>query len=163
MGSDDLAISIIACGNLAGKIVVDCTNPLAPNLGGLTIGHADSAGKAVARWATGAKVIKALNTTTARSLGSWRPCCRTAAMERGIEKYEHEDAHGSEGCCGGSQGAARGRQKGKAMMDKMMGDGDAEDDCGHGAVVAERASAVTGERPPKAGAMIGPRGGAPAF
>ena len=56
-------LAITACGNLAGKIVVDCTNPLAPNLGGLTIGHADSAGEAVARWANGAKVVKALNTT----------------------------------------------------------------------------------------------------
>jgi 8-hydroxy-5-deazaflavin:NADPH oxidoreductase len=55
--------AITACGNLAGKIVVDCTNPVAPNLGGLTIGHTDSAGEAVARWAKGAKVIKALNTT----------------------------------------------------------------------------------------------------
>ena len=55
--------AIAACGNLAGKIVVDCTNPLAPNLDGLTIGHTDSAGEAVARWAKGAKVIKALNTT----------------------------------------------------------------------------------------------------
>ncbi len=55
--------AIAACGNLAGKIVVDCTNPLAPNLGGLTVGHTDSAGEAVARWAKGAKVIKALNTT----------------------------------------------------------------------------------------------------
>jgi NADPH-dependent F420 reductase len=55
--------AITACGNLAGKIVIDCTNPLAPSLGGLTIGHTDSAGEAVARWAKGAKVIKALNTT----------------------------------------------------------------------------------------------------
>jgi NADPH-dependent F420 reductase len=55
--------AIAACGNLAGKIVVDCTNPLAPDLSGLTIGHSDSAGEAVARWAKGAKVIKALNTT----------------------------------------------------------------------------------------------------
>ncbi len=55
--------AISACGNLAGKIVVDCTNPLAPNLGGLTVGHTDLAGEAVARWAKGAKVIKALNTT----------------------------------------------------------------------------------------------------
>ncbi len=55
--------AITACGNLAGKIVVDCTNPLAPNLGGLTIGHTNSAGEAVARWAKGAKVFKALNTT----------------------------------------------------------------------------------------------------
>ncbi len=50
--------AIAACGNLTGKIVVDCTNPLAPNLGGLTIGHTDSAGEAVARWAKGAKVVR---------------------------------------------------------------------------------------------------------
>jgi predicted dinucleotide-binding enzyme len=50
--------AISACGNLAGKIVVDCTNPLAPDLSGLTIGHTDSAGEAVARWAKGAKAVK---------------------------------------------------------------------------------------------------------
>jgi 8-hydroxy-5-deazaflavin:NADPH oxidoreductase len=55
--------AVIACGNLAGKVVIDCANPLAPNLAGLTVGHTDSAGEAVARWAKGAKVIKALNTT----------------------------------------------------------------------------------------------------
>jgi 8-hydroxy-5-deazaflavin:NADPH oxidoreductase len=55
--------AITACGNLAGKIVIDCTNPLLPNLGGLSVGHTDSAGEAVARWAKGAKVVKALNTT----------------------------------------------------------------------------------------------------
>jgi hypothetical protein len=55
--------AIAACGNLAGKIVIDCTNPLAPNLAGLTVGHTDSAGEAVARWAKGAKTVKALNTT----------------------------------------------------------------------------------------------------
>jgi 8-hydroxy-5-deazaflavin:NADPH oxidoreductase len=60
--------AIAACGNLAGKIVVDCTNPLAPDLGGLTVGHTDSAGEAVARWAKGAKVIKALNTTGAGNM-----------------------------------------------------------------------------------------------
>ncbi|MGO8920776.1 MAG: NADPH-dependent F420 reductase [Stellaceae bacterium] len=55
--------AIAACGTLAGKIVVDCTNPVAPDLSGLTIGHTESAGEAVARWAKGAKVVKALNTT----------------------------------------------------------------------------------------------------
>jgi predicted dinucleotide-binding enzyme len=45
--------AITACGNLAGKIVVDCTNPVAPDLSGLTIGHSGSAGEAVARWAKG--------------------------------------------------------------------------------------------------------------
>jgi predicted dinucleotide-binding enzyme len=61
--SSSTEAAIAACGNLAGKVVIDCTNPLAPDLGGLTIGHLDSAGEAVGRWAKGAKVIKALNTT----------------------------------------------------------------------------------------------------
>ena len=60
--------ALAACGDLAGKIVVDCTNPLAPDLGGLTIGHTDSAGEAVARWAKWAKVVKALNTTGAGNM-----------------------------------------------------------------------------------------------
>jgi 8-hydroxy-5-deazaflavin:NADPH oxidoreductase len=60
--------AISTCGTLAGKVVIDCTNPLAPNLGGLTLGHTDSAGEAVARWAKGAKVVKALNTTGAGNM-----------------------------------------------------------------------------------------------
>jgi 8-hydroxy-5-deazaflavin:NADPH oxidoreductase len=51
------------CGHLAGKILVDCTNPLLADLSGLTVGYTDSAGEAVARWAKGARVIKTLNTT----------------------------------------------------------------------------------------------------
>ncbi|MGH9709023.1 MAG: NAD(P)-binding domain-containing protein, partial [Candidatus Acidiferrales bacterium] len=31
--------AILAAGNLAGKIVIDCTNPLAPDLSGLVLGH----------------------------------------------------------------------------------------------------------------------------
>ncbi len=49
--------------SLDGKILVDCTNPLKPDLSGLTIGHEDSGGEQVARWASTATVVKALNTT----------------------------------------------------------------------------------------------------
>jgi len=55
--------AIAECGNLAGKILIDCNNPLLPDLSGLTVGHTDSAGEAVARWAKGARVVKTLNTT----------------------------------------------------------------------------------------------------
>ena len=55
--------AIAECGNLTGKIVIDCTNPLLPDLSGLTVGHTDSAGEMVARWARGARVVKTLNTT----------------------------------------------------------------------------------------------------
>jgi hypothetical protein len=54
--------AVRTCGDLSGKVLVDCTNPLRPNLAGLTHGHDDSGGEQVARWATGAKVVKAFNT-----------------------------------------------------------------------------------------------------
>jgi hypothetical protein len=57
--------AIRAAGSLAGKIVVDCTNPLKPDLSGLAVGHSDSAAENVARWAAGARVVKAFNTTGA--------------------------------------------------------------------------------------------------
>jgi 8-hydroxy-5-deazaflavin:NADPH oxidoreductase len=49
-------------GDLGGKIVIDATNPLLPSLEGLSIGLTDSAAEQVARWAIGAKVVKAFNT-----------------------------------------------------------------------------------------------------
>src|SRR5262245_53929986 len=53
---------IKACGDLRGKIIIDATNPLKGDLSGLALGHTTSAGEEVARWATGAKVVKAFNT-----------------------------------------------------------------------------------------------------
>lgn len=55
-------------GTVAGKVLIDCTNPLEPDLTGLSIGHTTSAAEAVARWAPGAKVVKALNTTGAGNM-----------------------------------------------------------------------------------------------
>jgi NADPH-dependent F420 reductase len=48
-------------GDLTGKILVDCTNPIAPGLSGLTIGLTTSAAEEIAKM-TSAKVIKAFNT-----------------------------------------------------------------------------------------------------
>ena len=52
-------------GGLAGKIVIDCTNPLGMVDGnmGLVIGHTTSAGETVQRLAPDACVVKSLNTT----------------------------------------------------------------------------------------------------
>jgi len=49
-------------GNLTGKLLIDATNPLLPDLSGLTIGTTTSAAEQVAEWARGAKVVKAFNT-----------------------------------------------------------------------------------------------------
>jgi predicted dinucleotide-binding enzyme len=55
--------AIQSAGNLAGKIVIDCTNPLKPDFSVLEVGHTTSGGEIVAGWAKGAKVFKAFNTT----------------------------------------------------------------------------------------------------
>jgi len=55
--------AIAAAGGLAGKTVIDCTNPLAYADGqlGLALGFETSGGEQVAAWAPGAHVFKALN------------------------------------------------------------------------------------------------------
>lgn len=50
-------------GDLSGKILIDCTNPLKPELAGLDHPGGRSGGEQVAEWARGARVVKALNTT----------------------------------------------------------------------------------------------------
>jgi NADPH-dependent F420 reductase len=55
---------------LKGKILIDCTNPLAPDLSGLVIGNTNSAGEEVARLAKEAKVVKAFNTIGAANFGN---------------------------------------------------------------------------------------------
>lgn len=55
--------AVRSAGNLAGKVVIDVTNPLKPDLSGLEIGHTTSGAEKVAKWARGAKVFKAFNTT----------------------------------------------------------------------------------------------------
>lgn len=53
--------AIQAAGNLTGKVIVDCTNPLTEDFTGLVVGHTTSGAEQVAQWARGAKVFKAFN------------------------------------------------------------------------------------------------------
>jgi 8-hydroxy-5-deazaflavin:NADPH oxidoreductase len=52
-----------SAGDLRGKILFDCTNPLKPDLSGLTVGYTASGAEQVAAWAPGTRVVKIFNTT----------------------------------------------------------------------------------------------------
>ena len=65
--------AVESAGPLAGKILVDCTNPLALGanlMAGLSLGHTTSAAEEVAKWAKGARVVKAFNTTGAGNMAN---------------------------------------------------------------------------------------------
>ncbi|MEE2853017.1 MAG: NADPH-dependent F420 reductase [Actinomycetota bacterium] len=53
--------AVQGCGDLTGKILIDCTNPLTLDFSALEVGHTTSGGEAVAKWAPGARVCKAMN------------------------------------------------------------------------------------------------------
>lgn len=55
--------AVKALGDLSGKIVIDCMNPLGMVGGalGLVLGHTTSGGEIVAAWLPGARVVKTLN------------------------------------------------------------------------------------------------------
>jgi 8-hydroxy-5-deazaflavin:NADPH oxidoreductase len=54
--------AVRAAGDWRGKILVDATNPLTEDVSGLALGHTTSGAEQVARWAAGARVVKAFNT-----------------------------------------------------------------------------------------------------
>jgi predicted dinucleotide-binding enzyme len=60
--------AVTHAGDLAGKVVFDATNPLAPDLSGLAAGGDTSAAEQVAGWAPGARVVKVFNTTGANNM-----------------------------------------------------------------------------------------------
>lgn len=74
--------AIAALGDLAGKIVIDCMNPLGMVDGalGLTVGYTQSGGEIVAGWLPGARVVKTLNQTGAEILGAARAHPHTPSM-----------------------------------------------------------------------------------
>jgi predicted dinucleotide-binding enzyme len=77
--------------NLNGKIVLDCVNPLLPDLSGLALGTTTSAGEQVAQWASGAKVVKIFNTTGSNNMADPNYNGRPATMF-----YCGDDAHAKE-------------------------------------------------------------------
>jgi predicted dinucleotide-binding enzyme len=72
--------AITAAGDLSRKVLVDCTNPLLPDLSGLAVGTTNSAGEEVSRWAKGARVVKAFNTIGAPNFGNPKFGSESASM-----------------------------------------------------------------------------------
>jgi predicted dinucleotide-binding enzyme len=72
--------AVQAAGDLTGKVLVDCVNPIAPGFTGLSIGHTTSAAEEIARAAPGAKVVKAFNTTGSGNMADPRYGSEQASM-----------------------------------------------------------------------------------
>lgn len=101
-------------GDLTGKVLIDATNPLLPDLSGLDCGTSTSAGEKVAGWARGAKVVKAFNTVGANimantSFGSERPvlfyCGDDAPAKEKVKQLA--EAIGFDACDAGPLAQAR--------------------------------------------------------
>jgi len=69
-GYADAVPALQSLGNLAGKVVIDITNPLTADYMGLTIGHSTSAAEEIARAIPDALVVKAFNTVFAPVLAA---------------------------------------------------------------------------------------------
>ena len=67
-GYADAAGALDAVGDLAGKVLIDITNPLTADYMGLTLGHTTSAAEEIAKACPGAEVVKAFNTVFAQVL-----------------------------------------------------------------------------------------------
>jgi len=64
----DSVPALQSLGDLAGKIVIDISNPLTADYMGLTLGHTTSAAEEIAAAIPGAEVVKAFNTVFAQVL-----------------------------------------------------------------------------------------------
>jgi predicted dinucleotide-binding enzyme len=57
-------------GDLRDKILIDCTNPVAPDLKSLVLGTTTSAAETIATWARTSRIVKAFNTMGAVNYGN---------------------------------------------------------------------------------------------
>lgn len=56
------------CGDLTGKVLIDCSNPIRSDFKGLDLGFTESAAERIAAWSPGARVVKAFNTASAKTM-----------------------------------------------------------------------------------------------
>lgn len=81
--------SVRELGTLSGKVVVDCTNPLASNYMSNTLGHTTSSSEEIAKLIPETRVVKAFNTIFADVM---QPGKQTFAGYRGTGFYCGNDA-----------------------------------------------------------------------
>jgi len=67
-GYEDAVPALRSLGSLAGKVVIDITNPLTQDFTALSVGHHTSAAEEIAKALPGAEVVKAFNTLFAQVL-----------------------------------------------------------------------------------------------
>jgi predicted dinucleotide-binding enzyme len=67
---DAAADALRAAGDISGKTVIDCTNPLLPDLAGLAVGLTTSAAEEIAKLVPASKVVKSFNTLGASNLAN---------------------------------------------------------------------------------------------
>jgi 8-hydroxy-5-deazaflavin:NADPH oxidoreductase len=67
---DAVKDALATTGPLTGKTVIDCVNPLLPDLSGLALGTTTSASEEIAKLVPGAKVVKCFNTLGAANLAN---------------------------------------------------------------------------------------------
>src|SRR5439155_21461555 len=53
-------------GDLTGRTLIDCTNPLLSDMTGIELGHVTSAAEQIAEWAPGTSIVKAFNTASVK-------------------------------------------------------------------------------------------------
>ena len=66
----EAAAALRSAGDVAGKTVIDITNPLTPDYMGLTLGHSTSAAEEIAKAVPGAEIVKGFNTLFAQVLAA---------------------------------------------------------------------------------------------
>jgi predicted dinucleotide-binding enzyme len=71
---------LASLGDLAGRVLIDCSNPLKPDLSGLVVEGGDSAAERIAGWARGGRVVKAFNVASTATMAQPRYDGQPASM-----------------------------------------------------------------------------------